>query len=182
MFFSTPIVTDRLTIQQAALSDFDRFFAMSIDPEVMRYIGDGSVFHWSTAVALEKYKERIARQDASDLGNWSVYQSNTNGYVGWCGLSFSKFLGHVELGYRYCRDSWGAGLATEAASAILEEIYQISDLDDILACTHPDNTASIRVLEKLGFIYIYSKHSRPIARDIFVYRVDRNLFVPVHKD
>lgn len=181
MLFRIPIITPRLTLRKASMDDFERFFGMSIDPEVMRYIGDGSVFHWSAAVAREKYKERIASQEENDFGDLSVYRTDSSDYVGWCGVSFSRFLGHVELGYRFCRNSWGAGLATEAASAILEDVYQVSDVDEIRACTHSDNTDSIRVLEKLGFRYSYSKHSRPIARDIPVYRVNRKTFTPVQQ-
>ena len=82
----------------------------------------------------------------------------------------------MELGYRYCRDSWGEGYATEAASAILAETYGVSDLDDILACVHPDNAASIRVLEKLGFCFSHSRLSKPSGRDMPVDRIDRKTY------
>ncbi len=149
---------------------------MSADPEVMKYIGDGSVFTWTKEVAMNRYKDGISGQDNNDFGNMAVYRRDRDLYIGWCGVCYSKFLDHIELGYRYCRYSWGKGYATEAASAILTETYQVTEIDEILACVHPDNTASIRVLEKLGFNYAYSKLSKPIGRDIFVYKIDRNVF------
>ena len=150
---------------------------MSVDPGVMQYIGDGNVFHWTKEIALEKFRDRLSRQDTNKFRNLAVYRRACNLYIGWCGVSYSKFLDHIELGYRYCRDSWCKGYATEAASAILAETYKMTDIDEILACVHPGNTASIRVLEKLGFRISHSKLSKPIGKDIPVYKIDRQTYV-----
>jgi len=150
---------------------------MSVDPKVMQHIGDGSVYHWTKDVALEKFKAGLSRQDGQALGNLAVYKKDGDRYIGWCGVCYSKFLDHMELGYRYCRDAWGKGYATEAARAVLGETYRVTDINEILACTHPDNTPSIRVLEKLGFRYFYAKHSKAINQDIPVFRIDRKTFI-----
>ena len=167
-------------MRRESLNDFERFYSMSVDPDVMQYIGDGSVFHWTREVALEKFRDRLSGQDNNEFGNLAVYRRDCNLYIGWCGVSYSKFLDHIELGYRYCRDSWYKGYATEAASAVLAETFQMTDLDEILACVHLGNTASIRVLEKVGFTSSHSKLSKPIGRDIPVYRIDRNTYMPTH--
>jgi RimJ/RimL family protein N-acetyltransferase len=131
-------------------------------------------------VALGKYKDSFARQNDNGLGNLAVYQRDRDLYMGWCGVCYSKFLDHIELGYRYCSDSWCKGYATEAAWAILTTIYKNTDIDEILGCTHPENTASIGVLEKLGFNYSYPKLSKPIGKDILVYKLDRKTFMRAH--
>jgi len=179
MIYRTPIETSRLLLQQESLSNFERFYGMSVDPEAMKYIGDGSVFRWTEEVALDKFKEAISGQYSQTLGNLAVYRKEGNEYIGWCGISYSKFLDHMEIGYRFCRDSWGKGYATEATSAILGETYEVSDLDDILACVHPDNAPSIRVLEKLGFRFSHPRLSKPIGRDIPVYRIDRKAYTVI---
>jgi len=173
MIFRTPIETDRLLLKDESLQDFKRFYALCADPEVMQYIGDGSVYHWTKKVALGKYKDRIFSQAEKTFGNLAVCRKDCDLYIGWCGVCYSKFLDHIELGYRYCRDSWGQGYATEGARALLCETYHVTDIDEIRACAHPDNTASIRVLEKLGFDYAYSKLSKPTGRNISVYRIGR---------
>jgi ribosomal-protein-alanine N-acetyltransferase len=180
MVFKTSIKTSRLLLQKESLQDFKRFYSMSIDPEVMQYIGDGSIYHWTKQVALEKYKEALSGQDDNRPGNLAVYRKDRDLYIGWCGVCYSKFLDHIELGYRYCSDSWRKGYATEAALAILTTIYKKTDIDNILACTHPENTASIRVLEKLGFNYSFPKLSKPIDKDIPVYKLDRKTFMNTH--
>ena len=176
MIFNPPIVTPRLLLKKKSLNDFESFFAMSKDQKVMQYIGDGSVFYWSKKTAFEKFKISLDRQNDSELGTLAVYTKECNRYIGWCGIQYSKFLDHIELEYRYCRDSWLKGYATEAASAIIAETYRMPDIDRILACTHPQNIASIRVLEKLGFAHSGSKLSRASGLDIPVYRIDRKTF------
>lgn len=176
MTISPPVVTPRLQLKKESLNDFEGFFAMSKDPEVMQYIGDGSIFHWTRETALAKFKAGLDRTGSNEFEKRAVYTKDPNRYIGWCEIRYSKFLDHIELGYRYCRDAWFNGYATEAASAVLSESYQLSDIDQILACTHPQNMGSIRVLEKLGFTYAFSKLSRPAGIDIPVYQINCKTF------
>ena len=176
MMVRTPLKTSRLVLTLQSLHDFDGYFAMSKDPDVMRYIGDGSVYHWTRAVALERFRKQLLIQQEEQLGALAVYTADSLDYLGWCAVAPSRFLNAVELGYRYLRNSWGCGYATEAARALLAEIYRSADLDRILACTHPDNDASIKVLEKLGFQFVRTKPSTAAGVDLLVYGLDRHLF------
>ncbi len=180
MIFNPPVITPRLLLRKESVNDFEGFFAMSKNREVMQYIGDGSVFHWSKETAREKFKTRLDRTGNNEPGRLAVYTKDCNFYIGWCEIRYSKFLDHIELGYRYCRDAWFNGYATEAAFAVLSQLYLLSDIDRILACAHPQNIGSIRVLEKLGFTYAFSKLSRPAGMDIPVHRIDRKMFEAKH--
>lgn len=173
MNLTAPIKTSRLILKPQSLHDFARFYAMSKDPDVMAYIGDGSVFHWTRDVAFSKFKGQVSARVDGGLGTRAIYRKRDDLYLGWCAIAPSAFLNHMELGYRLCCDVWGNGYATEAAAAMLEEAYCRMDIDRIMACAHPDNVASIRVLEKLGFTRCGSKHSKPIGRNMPVYRIDR---------
>jgi RimJ/RimL family protein N-acetyltransferase len=53
-------------------------------------------------------------------------------------------------GYVLARDSWGQGYATEALMAIAE-LSKALNIEQLHALCHPDNTASVRVLEKCNF-------------------------------
>lgn len=176
MKFRTPIKTSRLVLQKESKKDFERFFTMSKDPQVMKYIGNGNIFYWKKDVAFEKFNQRISLQVENETGNLAVYRKDSDQYIGWCGVSHSIFLDHIELSYRYCSDSWGEGYAFEAADAIISETYEVSDINDILACVHPDNKASIRILEKLGFNYSFSTMSKPVGIEIPVYKIDRETY------
>lgn len=176
MIFSNPLKSSRLILKKESINDFERFFLMSKDPQVMRYIGDGSIFHWTQDVALKKFTHALSCKKDHEVGRLSVYRKDIEKYIGWCGVKYSKFLNHMELDYRYLKDSWGQGYATEAGHLYLKEFYKYTDTYDIQSCVHPENKSSIRVLEKLGFALFSSKYSRPISKDIFVYKINREMF------
>ncbi len=169
--------TPRLILKEKSLEDFQRFFAMSKDPEVMKYIGDGSIFHWTKEVALEKFTQSLSAENTEPYFEFSVYRQDIDLYIGWCRVSYSKFLNQTGLEYRLCSDSWGCGYATEAVSTVLKEIFTGIEMDKISACTHPDNTASMRVLQKFGFQFINTKLSRASGQQIKIFEVDRKMFI-----
>ena len=57
----------------------------------------------------------------------------------------------VEVAYRLARSAWGRGVATEAAGALVRHGLGALGLPRLVAVTYPDNHASQRVLDKLGF-------------------------------
>src|SRR5262249_14780498 len=57
----------------------------------------------------------------------------------------------IEVGLRLCRGSWGLGIASEAASALIDYALRTIGLPHVVAVAYLDNRASRHVLEKLGF-------------------------------
>ena len=57
-----------------------------------------------------------------------------------------------EVGYILHPDHWGQGIAGEAVRAAIDHVFATRDLDDLTADVDPDNAASIRLLERLGFV------------------------------
>ena len=178
IFLETP----RLYLRNPSVRDFERFFLMSKDPDVMKFIGNGNIFYWTKEVAFEKYMQTLSSSEKNDgfTGSLSVYRKDQDLYIGWCNIGYSGFLDHMELGYRYLKDSWGKGYATEAGYAYLKEMFVRTDISEVQSCVHPENMKSIKVLEKLGFAYSHNKYSRPVSRDIFVYQVDCELLERCH--
>jgi RimJ/RimL family protein N-acetyltransferase len=58
--------------------------------------------------------------------------------------------GEVELGYGLRRSSWGSGLATELARALVRKAFRALGAAWVVASVMVGNGASIRVLEKAG--------------------------------
>ena len=56
-----------------------------------------------------------------------------------------------EIGYILHPDWWGSGLAQEAVGATIDHLFQTTDHDEATADVDPSNSASIRLLERLGF-------------------------------
>jgi len=62
------------------------------------------------------------------------------------------FFSPPEIGYILLPDFWGRGLASEAVAAVIHRLFAVTDFERITADVDPDNAASIRLLEKLGFV------------------------------
>ena len=57
-----------------------------------------------------------------------------------------------DVGYILHPDCWGQGLAAEAVGAAIDHVFETRDLDMLTADVDPENAASIRLLERLGFM------------------------------
>jgi RimJ/RimL family protein N-acetyltransferase len=146
------IRTERLILRPFTMDDVEPSFVMNLDPEVSRYTGDGGV------VSKNEVERRIREQVIGDYakygyGRLAVERKDQPGFIGFCGLKYLPDLEEVDLGYRFIREHWGSGLATEAASACMEFGFGRLKLDRIIGMVLPDNKASIRVLQKLNFSF-----------------------------
>ncbi len=79
----------------------------------------------------------------------AVTMRETNAIIGFCGLVAGDTLGEIELIYAFAPAHWGHGYASESAGAMLE--YGQTILPRIHASICPQNKASQRILEKMGF-------------------------------
>jgi RimJ/RimL family protein N-acetyltransferase len=68
----------------------------------------------------------------------------------------SRREGRLTLGYALAPETWGKGLATEAAGAAINAGFALTNALEMLATAHVENPASRRVLEKCGFAHMGS--------------------------
>jgi RimJ/RimL family protein N-acetyltransferase len=163
------VETERLTLRGWRDDDLDALAAINADPEVMRYILDGSVRdRQQSAAALEKMVRDWAQRG---FGLFAVEVRETGVLIGWAGLAVPEFLPEVmpavEVGWRLARTAWGHGYATEAAAAALRFGFDDRGLDRIISIRHVDNARSARVMDKLGLTYEFDTvvpgHGQPVA-------------------
>ncbi len=87
------------------------------------------------------------------LGYWIGVERAGARSVGWFGL---RPLTHspveVELGYRLNPKFWGCGLATEAATALVEYAFASVGVHRVIATTMVANVGSRKVLERAGLM------------------------------
>ena len=142
--------TDRLVLRAWDDGDLAPFADMNADPEVMR--------HFPAPLTREQSDEMVGRLWARAAQGrpslWAVEVPGVDRFIGFVGLlepSFeASFTPCVEVGWRLARAHWGKGYATEGARAALAWGFGEAGLDEIVSFTVPANTASRRVMEKLG--------------------------------
>jgi ribosomal-protein-alanine N-acetyltransferase len=135
------------------------------DPEVTRYLGGGpfigdEVGRRSTR-ALAQFGRHWRRHG---FGVWAVVERASGRVIGQCGLNQLPDRADFEVLYALERGVWHRGLASEAAAAALRYGFDVVGLDHIVAVVRHANTASRRVLEKLGMhhegdVEIYGLHA-----------------------
>ncbi len=139
--------TPRLRIRSFAHADIDAFAAIVADEAVMQYLG-GPMSHDHT----EHYINRaIETEQAVGYARCAVELKHSGALIGMCG--FAPVEDYIDLGYRFERQRWGKGYATEAARAVVDDGFHNHGFAEIVGMAHPENSGSIRVLEKLGFVY-----------------------------
>ena len=127
-------------LREVVESDLDALFEQQSDPESSAMAGvpsrDRAAFdaHWRRIRASEETVIRVIDVDGEVAGHVASWPSEGRRYVG----------------YWLARESWGRGLATAALAEYLGEVRE----RPLHALVSTDNVASIRVLEKCGFVAI----------------------------
>jgi RimJ/RimL family protein N-acetyltransferase len=146
------IRTERLLLRQWRESDIEPFAAINADPDVMRYF-PAPYRREESEAAVERYRVHIEEHGWS---LWAVEVPGVAACIGCLGLAIPKweapFTPAVEIGWRLAKEHWGRGYATEGARAALAYGFDDLGLSEILSFTVPANTASRRVMEKIGMV------------------------------
>ncbi|HMB21682.1 MAG TPA: GNAT family N-acetyltransferase [Anaerolineales bacterium] len=86
----------------------------------------------------------------------------------------------LEIGYVTARAHWGKGYMTEATQALIAWAFQQPSIYRVYATTDVENTASQRVLEKVGMQcegilrkYIIHPNLSDIPRDSYIYAITK---------
>ncbi len=106
-----------------------------------------------TAEFLTRMQERY---ESDGFGIEALIDRDSGAMIGWAGLAVPHFLPEilpaVEVGWRLSGPFRGRGLATEAGTAALEFGFTSGGLSRIVSIYEPENVASGRVMERLGFV------------------------------
>jgi [ribosomal protein S5]-alanine N-acetyltransferase len=145
------LTTDRLVLRALRPSDAERVFALRSDPVVMRHVTRPLAGTLEDANALiERVNTTVA---AAEAVQWALTLKGDDAFIGLIGFwRMEKQHYLAELGYTLARDQWGKGLMSEAIHAVVDFGFNTLGLHKVEAITRPGNTASIRVLEKNGFV------------------------------
>jgi ribosomal-protein-alanine N-acetyltransferase len=137
--------TERLRLRPMCDDDYENLCALYADPEVMRYV-DGVRTPEQTRERLSLMIDHWAQHG---FGIWALFHRPAGAFVGRCGVGYFRG-GEAELAYTLARQFWGRGLATEAAQAAVAVAFERLGLPRVVAYADVENTASQRVMIKLG--------------------------------
>lgn len=145
------IQTDRLLLRELQTSDAGFIHAVLNDADFLANVGDRNVRTPDDAAAYIESGPR-ASYAQHGFGLWAVAVRDGGELAGICGLLKRDALDAPDVGFAMLPAHRGRGYASEAAGATLAHGREQLRLERVLAIVKPQNTASIRVLEKLGMV------------------------------
>ena len=166
--------TERLTLRNWLETDVASYMLLATDVGYNCFSPPGRFLVSSAEEAREKIRERINLFERHKLGKFPVFLKATGEFIGTCGMEPFELdgRGEVELGYRLCLKHWGFGYAEEAAAAILRHGFGALHCARIMAFVLPQNRASVKILEKLGFRYLREFMHYDLSHRLYEYPRD----------
>jgi [ribosomal protein S5]-alanine N-acetyltransferase len=158
--------TKRLVLRNWQESDVEHYLVLASDIGYHCFSRPGRFMVQNAKEAKTKVRERMLLFDRCGLGKFPIFLKQTGlkqtglkqtgEFIGTCGIEPFNLEGRpeVELGYRLCLKFWGQGYAREAGAAVLNYGFSDLKLAKIMAFVLPQNKASVRILEQLGFQYL----------------------------
>jgi RimJ/RimL family protein N-acetyltransferase len=146
--------TTRLNLRPVAEEDAQYLCALDAEERVRRFVDQPE------APNLAQCEAVVARMRAIDAATPSLgfWMAEIRGeFVGWFHLKPPRDgepaeIGDLEIGYRLMPSAWGQGLATEGSRALLRYGFETLRAPRVTAVAFDANTASLRVISKLGLM------------------------------
>lgn len=165
----TPRLRLRAMVDERA-DDAALMLTLLNEPSFIQHIADRGV---RTLDQASEYLRRGALRSYSEhgLGMYAIERKDTGELIGNAGLVRREGLDGPDIGYALLPAHVGQGLAEEAARAVMADAKQRLHLHRLLAIVNPDNTASIRLLQKLGFVFERMTTLPHVDREVGLYHV-----------
>ena len=143
-------MTGRIRFRELNKKDVHKLFEIYSDKEAMKYRGSKPM---ETIEDAKRFVENKRIEDKKELTiRKGVELIETNELIGSVMFRFHKDRKHAcEIGYSIGRNYWGQGLGEEIVRAMLKTIVEKKAIKEIIAWSHKENTASIKLLIKIGF-------------------------------
>lgn len=144
--------TQRLRLRAFQEGDISTFQAYRSDPEVAKYQG------WEAPYSREdatQFVQEMMERTPGEPGQWyqAAIELKSNGrMIGDCAFKrLGEDVRQAEIGITIAREFQGRGYGVEAIAGLLGYLFGELELHRARANIDPENAASRRVLEKLGF-------------------------------
>jgi [ribosomal protein S5]-alanine N-acetyltransferase len=141
--------TSRFILREFITSDASEFYLLNLDPDVIRYTGDKSFKDINEATQFLHHYDHYKKYG---FGRWAVIDKIRDKFTGWCGLKYTPEVDEIDIGFRFYKMYWNNGYATETAKASIDYGFNELGLSKIVGRVMKENSASIKVLEKIGMI------------------------------
>ena len=143
--------TGRCLIREMGPDDLDDLYELYADSRVTKYTEALFTDREKEKNYIEDYIEHI--YNYFGFGTWLIHRKEDGKLIGRAGFNFRPGFEEAELGFVIGYPFWRNGYAYEVCSHLLMLGKTVFEFEKIQALADKENTASIGLLEKLGFRY-----------------------------
>jgi RimJ/RimL family protein N-acetyltransferase len=165
--------SDRLFLRPFTLEDGEFIVELLNTDGWIRYIGDR---HIRTVPQAKNYllNGPLKSYEVNGFGLSLVELKTDRIPIGMCGLLKRDHLGHPDIGFAFLPDYTGKGYAYEIAKEVTRYGLHSLQMEKILAITLPENSSSIKLLEKIGFRYDKNFVSPDTHEELSLYWINKD--------
>jgi [ribosomal protein S5]-alanine N-acetyltransferase len=142
--------TERLVLRQVLPNDAEQMHILRSDDSTMKFLDRPRSKSVEDAHALIKKMDEAQKNNEGIT--WTITIIGDDRLIGTIGIwRIDKENHRGEIGYMIFPDHWKKGIMTEATTAVLKFGFEKLNLHSIEANLNPENIASVKLIEKLGF-------------------------------
>ena len=169
--------TERLYLRPWRESDFEALRPIFTDPRVVRYT-DGSPWTDDKLRGLVRWGMEHRSGTVPGFFNCPLIYREGDVVIGRAGINPLWYgpgnadQNEPETEWTLAAETWGKGLATEIGKAMIVYGFETAGFDHLIALAHPENAASLRVMQKIGMRYWKTEAFR--GEEAVFYRLERS--------
>lgn len=142
--------TERLNLRNIKLEDAESIYKLLSNPEVIKHDTFELFTNIKQAEDIIKWFNNEFKQKRAIC--WGISLKNESEIIGFCKCEIEIPKVRADLGYDLRPEYWNMGIMTEVLSIIIDFTFKTLNVNRIEAAVSIENNASIRVLDKLGFV------------------------------
>lgn len=173
---SPVLETDRLILRPFQERDLALYAEINADPAVVEFLG-------GAPLSREESDEQAIGANLCfaerRFGKIAVERRGDGALLGMCGLSIEPwFPNDLEIGWRFARQYWGYGYASEAAFAWLCYAFESLKAPRVISIADAPNFRSIEVMRRIGLRFDHAPRlsDENGEFDAVVYSMDAALY------
>jgi len=142
--------TERTIMRKLTTEDAKDFYTLNLDQEVLKYTGDKPFENIQASI---DFLTNYDQYEKYGVGRLAVIDKTSLKFLGWCGLKYSQDKNEYDIGFRFNRNYWNKGYATETSKKCIAFGFNELRIEKVVGRAMKDNIGSIKVLEKIGMTF-----------------------------
>lgn len=177
------ITTERIVLKEINQNDYSEMKTILQDEKLM-LVGWGKTY---SDKEVQAWIDKIIKQyDEFGYSYYLAIEKSSKKVVGLMGILpvNIKNTDYIEIAYILKEEFWGKGYATEMTKSCVDYIFNVINADIYIAQVIPENTSSIKVVERLGMEIIDYYFRNQNGKNVFhlIYALTKDKYMENDND